>query len=96
MSTTPSTTLVPTCLAVHSTGGGPTAVSWHSTFVELLNRCLDDAQRRSTAETLRSFVVGRSDLGDELHRSTRGPCGVGFAAGCAVAPSCGRLGRMVG
>ena len=37
--------------------------------VELLNRCLDDAERRSTAETLRSFVVGRTDLGDELHRS---------------------------
>lgn len=37
--------------------------------VELLNRCLDDADRRSTAETLRSFVIGRIDLGDELHRS---------------------------
>jgi pimeloyl-ACP methyl ester carboxylesterase len=37
--------------------------------VDLLHRCLADADRRSTAGTLRSFVVGRTDLGDELRRS---------------------------
>lgn len=39
--------------------------------VELLHRCLEDADRRSAAETLRSFVVGRTDLGAELQRSPR-------------------------
>jgi pimeloyl-ACP methyl ester carboxylesterase len=35
----------------------------------VLNSCLDDADRRSVAQTLRSFVVGRTDLGDELRRA---------------------------
>lgn len=37
--------------------------------VGVLNACLDDARPRSVAETLRSFVVGRADLGSELRRS---------------------------
>ena len=42
--------------------GDPTAVG-------VLNACLDDARPRSVAETVRSFVVGRNDLGGELRRS---------------------------
>jgi pimeloyl-ACP methyl ester carboxylesterase len=37
--------------------------------VGVLNACLDDARPRSVAQTLRSFVVGRTDLGGELRRS---------------------------
>jgi len=35
----------------------------------VLNSCLDDADRRSIAQTMRSFIVRRNDLGDELRRS---------------------------